>query len=63
MERRHCLHFPLGRLKNKILSLLKPFRSLGIKSSKEAYATAGSEERKESVMCLQELSLIATLLT
>jgi hypothetical protein len=45
MSQKHCLSFPLGRLKTKILSLLKPFQSLGIKSSKEAYATVEREER------------------
>lgn len=44
------MNFPLGGLKNKILSLLKPFQSLGIQSSKEAYATVEREERQESVL-------------
>lgn len=44
------MSFPLGRLKNKILSLLKPFQSLRIKSSKEAYVTVEREGREESVL-------------
>lgn len=44
------MSFLLGRLKNKILSLLKPFQSLRIKSSKEAYATVEREEREGSIL-------------
>lgn len=50
------MSFPLGGLKNKILSLLKSFQSLGIQSSKEAHATVEKEERQESFLPLVTVS-------